>query len=66
MKPFLDIHTPAAEAAPGPGKLAGMAPIGLHYDERRSREDRRYGETILTRRMSSLPRWLVGRKHRDG
>jgi hypothetical protein len=46
-------------------KLAGMAPIGLDYDEARSREERGYGETVFTRRFSSLPRWLVGRKHRD-
>jgi hypothetical protein len=52
-------------AAPGPSKLAGMAPIGLEYDEARSREDRQYGENVFTRRFSSLPRWLVGRKHRD-
>jgi hypothetical protein len=54
-----------AGAASVSTKLAGMAPIGLHYDEERSREDRRYGETVFTRRFSSLPRWLVGRKHRD-
>jgi hypothetical protein len=56
---------PGAVAAPAPSKLAGMAPIGLDYDEARSREDRQYGETVFTRRLTSLPRWLVGRKHRD-
>ena len=54
-----------AGAASLSDKLAGMAPIGLDYDERPSREDRQYGENIFTRRFSSLPRWLVGRKHRD-
>ena len=54
-----------AGAAPLSDKLAGMAPIGVDYDERLSREDRQYGETVFTRRFSSLPRWLVGRKHRD-
>ena len=54
-----------AGAASLSDKLAGMAPIGLDDDERPSREDRQYGETIFTRRFSSLPRWLVGRKHRD-
>jgi len=54
-----------AGAASVSTKLAGMAPIGLDYDEERSREDRQYGETVFTRRFSSLPRWLVGRKHRD-
>jgi hypothetical protein len=54
-----------AGAASVSDKLAGMAPIGLRYDEDRSREDRQYGENIFTRRFSSLPRWLVGRKHRD-
>jgi len=52
-------------AAASHSKLAGMAPIGLDYDEDRSREDRQYGETVFTRRFSSLPRWLVGRKHRE-
>jgi hypothetical protein len=54
-----------AGAASVAGKLAGMAPIGLDDDEARTREDRQYGETVFTRRFSSLPRWLVGRKHRD-
>jgi hypothetical protein len=64
MKHLLDTDSGAA-AAPAHSKLAGMAPIGLGYDEDQSREDRQYGETIFTRRFSSLPRWLVGRKHRD-
>jgi hypothetical protein len=59
------VDTSSGAAAPGPGKLAGMAPIGLDHDEERSREDRQYGENVFTRRFSSLPRWLVGRKHRD-
>ena len=64
MKRLLDTDSGAA-TAPSHSKLAGMAPIGLGYDEAQSREDRQYGETIFTRRFSSLPRWLVGRKHRD-
>ena len=54
-----------ARTASTTSKLAGMGPIGLRYDEGQSREDRQYGETMFTRRLSSLPRWLVGRKHRD-
>jgi hypothetical protein len=54
-----------AAAAASQSKLSGMAPIGLRYDEDRSREDRQYGETVFTRRFSTLPRWLVGRRHRD-
>ena len=54
-----------AAAAASHTKLAGMAPIGLDYDEQQSREDRQYGENVFTRRFSSLPRWLVGRKHRE-
>jgi hypothetical protein len=57
--------SPGAGTASVTGKLAGMAPIGVGYDEARSREDRQYGENVFTRRFSSLPRWLVGRKHRD-
>ena len=64
MRHSVDTGSGAAAGAPQ-SKLAGMAPIGLHYDEARSREDRQYGENIFTRRFSSLPRWLVGRKHRD-
>jgi hypothetical protein len=64
MKHRVDIDS-GAGTAPAHSKLAGMAPIGLGYDEGQSREDRQYGETIFTRRFSSLPRWLVGRKHRD-
>jgi hypothetical protein len=64
MRQTADTRSGAAAASVS-DKLAGMAPIGLHYDESPSREDRQYGETIFTRRFSSLPRWLVGRKHRD-
>jgi hypothetical protein len=64
MRQSIDTSSGAA-AAPAPSKLAGMAPIGLDYDEARSSEDRQYGENVFTRRFSSLPRWLVGRKHRD-
>ena len=64
MRHSVDTGSGAAAAA-APSKLAGMAPIGLDYDEQRSREDRQYGENVFTRRFTSLPRWLVGRKHRD-
>jgi hypothetical protein len=64
MKHLIDTDCGGGVASSA-GKLSGMAPIGLDYDEGRSREDRQYGETIFTRRFTSLPRWLVGRKHRD-
>ena len=64
MRDLVDTDSGAGSASSA-GKLAGMAPIGLDYDEQRNREDRQYGETVFTRRFSSLPRWLVGRKHRD-
>jgi hypothetical protein len=64
MRHSVDI-TSGAAAASVTSKLAGMAPIGLDYDEGRTREDRQYGETMFTRRLRSLPRWLIGRKHLD-
>ena len=48
---------------PDEGRLTGVR--GLQHDdedERPSREDRSYGETIFTRPAVPMPRWLRGKK----
>jgi hypothetical protein len=48
-------------------KLSRIAPIRHNEDERPRREDREYGQTIFTRPLLSLPRFLIsGRKRQDG
>jgi hypothetical protein len=43
-------------------RLAGIRPLTLDDEERPSREDLGYGETIFTRQFSFLPRWLRRRR----
>ena len=43
-------------------KLSHIRPIAHDDDERPSREDRDYGQTIFTRGTVPLPRFLKGRK----
>jgi hypothetical protein len=43
-------------------KLSQIRPIAHDDDERPSREDRDYGQTIFTRGTVPLPRFLKGRK----
>jgi hypothetical protein len=43
-------------------RLSKMRPMAHDEDERPSREDRGYGETIFTRPPVPLPRFLSGRK----
>ena len=45
-------------------RLSNVRPMGHDEDERPSREDRDYGQTIFTRRPVPLPRWLSGRKRK--
>jgi hypothetical protein len=52
-------HTAAA------GRLSGIRPLAHDDDERRSREDRDYGQTIFTRQAHGLPRWLLGARRHD-
>jgi hypothetical protein len=51
-------HTHAAPAVTGPGRFAGMRPHEHDPDERQSREDRDYGQTIFTRYFTGLPAFL--------
>lgn len=45
-------------------RLSGVRPLHLDDDERQSREDGSYGETIFSRSPVPLPRWLVGGKRK--
>jgi hypothetical protein len=48
--------------AAGRDRLGKVRPMVHDEDERPSREDRDYGQTIFTRRPVPLPRFLTGRK----
>jgi hypothetical protein len=59
----------ASAAAPSSGlvgdhadKLSRIQPIIHDEDERQSREDRDYGQTIFTRGVTVLPRFMTGKK----
>jgi hypothetical protein len=47
-------------------RLSGMRRLTRDEDERPSREDFEFGQTIFTREPVPLPRWLRGRKARKG
>jgi hypothetical protein len=51
-----------APAAPPESRLAGVPVISHDDDDRPSREDLTYGETIFNRSVVPLPRFLTGRK----
>ena len=54
---------PANPPAPEPSdRLGGIRALAHDEDERPSREDRSYGETIFTRPPVPLPRILRGRR----
>ena len=56
---------PADPPAPAPAdRFAGVRALAHDEDERPSREDRSYGETIFTRPTVPLPRILRGRRRR--
>jgi len=46
-------------------RLTDVRPLAHDDDERPSREDMTYGETIFTRPPVPLPRWLRGRKQKQ-
>ena len=62
------MRTPAKPAVPPPpqpeSRLAGVRAIAHDEDERPSREDLTYGETIFNRGVVPLPRFLRGRRRR--
>ena len=45
-------------------RLSGVRGLPHDEDERPSREDADYGQTIFTREPVPLPRWLRGRRTR--
>jgi hypothetical protein len=51
--------TPSPQAS---GRLDGVRTLAHDEDERPSREDRSYGETIFTRPPVPMPRILRGRR----
>jgi hypothetical protein len=58
-----------AESPPQPpseGRLGGVRALAHDEDERPSREDRTYGETIFNRGVVPLPRFLVRGRGRRG
>ena len=57
----------SAEPPPQPSesRLGGVRALTHDEDERPSREDRTYGETIFTRGVVPLPRFLRGRRPRE-
>jgi hypothetical protein len=58
--------TPEADSPePDEGRLTGVKALQHDDDERPSREDRSYGETIFTRPAVPMPRWLRGRKDKS-
>jgi hypothetical protein len=56
--------SPAAPPAPPESRLAGIRMLAHDEDERPSREDLSYGETIFNRGVVPLPRFLRGRRRR--
>jgi hypothetical protein len=55
-----------SRATEPPGRLTDVRAVPHDDDERPSREDRHYGQTIFTRPPVPLPRWLRGRKKKSG
>jgi hypothetical protein len=45
-------------------RLSGVPPLAHDDDERPSREDMNYGQTIFTRPPVPLPRWMRGRRQK--
>jgi hypothetical protein len=55
--------SPTPPTPPVASRLSGIRGLPRDDDERPSREDADYGQTIFTRGTVPLPRWLTGRKH---
>ena len=58
--------SPVTPPAPDSGsRFSGVPRLQHDEDERPSREDISYGQTIFTRPPVPLPRWLVGGKRKQ-
>jgi hypothetical protein len=64
-RPGRSTETEAPAARPD-SRLGGLPVISHDDDERPSREDMTYGETIFNRSVVPLPRFLTGRKKPPG
>jgi hypothetical protein len=65
-RPFRNKSAPEAPAEPAAGRTDAVSRI-RHFtedDDRPSREDRNYGQTIFTRPPVPLPRLLTGKRRR--
>ena len=49
-------------STPDAGRLTGLRPVAHDDDERPSREDKTYGETIFNRAVVPIPRFLARRR----
>ncbi len=61
-KPAATSPAPATPQAAPESRLGGMRALAHDDDERPSREDLTYGETIFNRGVVPLPRFLRGRR----
>lgn len=61
-KPAASAPAAAPPTAPPENRLAGIRALARDDDERPSREDLTYGETIFNRGVVPLPRFLRGRR----
>jgi hypothetical protein len=62
-------HAPKPTTTPKPetaSRLSGIRGLPHDEDERPSREDADYGQTIFTREPVPLPRWLRGKRGKRG
>jgi hypothetical protein len=64
MRLFHDRPRDDAQPPPSADRLGGVRPVFHDEDERPSREDRDYGQTIFTRGTVPLPRVLRGGKRK--
>jgi hypothetical protein len=55
---------PTPSAPDNASRLSGIPRVPHDDDERPSREDVNYGQTIFTRPVVPLPRWLSGGKRK--
>jgi hypothetical protein len=55
---------PQSSAPDRPARLGGLRGLQHDEDERPSREDAGYGQTIFSRPPVPLPRWLSGGKRK--
>lgn len=66
MESVVKRKQPSQSPAPdSPARLSGLRGLQHDEDERPSREDAGYGQTIFSRPPVPLPRWLSGGKRKS-